>query len=387
MCSSKKGLALLTNPLSRNGGGVFDSVRNLAMSIGDGPRYSPSVMGGGDDNTQRDLMGWGNVRVESFNVRGPKTFGYTPGLARALGVLNPDLLHAHGLWTYSSLASARWSRGTKPYLVSPHGMLDKWALDNSRWKKRPIAGLYENTHLHGAACLHALNKAEADSIRAYGLGNPICVIPNGVELPAVPKESREPCETSILLYLGRLHPKKGLLNLVEAWSKVRKEVADSRWRLVIAGWDQDGHSSQIQALSARLGVSSSIDLVGPQFGAAKDVTFESASAFVLPSLSEGLPIVVLEAWSWGLPALMTPECNLPEGEASGAAIMMEHTVESIVAALRCLFSMPHADRADMGARGRLLVGERFQWRVIGRQMEAVYDWVLGSGPKPDFVLN
>ncbi|MGA2185625.1 MAG: glycosyltransferase [Bryobacteraceae bacterium] len=366
---------------------MFDSVRNLAMSIGNGLGYSPHVLGVRDQNTERDLMLWGDTRVATFDVRGPKAFGYAPALARALDSLDPDLLHVHGLWTYSSLASVRWSRGKRPYLVSPHGMLDGWALNNSRWKKRVIAALYENEHLRVAACLHALNTAEADAIRAYGLRNPICVIPNGVELPTSLTEAREARQARILLYLGRLHPKKGLLNLVEAWSQVRKEADESGWRLVIAGWDQKSHRSQIEVLSARLGVNSTVDFVGPQFGAAKTAAFSSAAAFVLPSLSEGSPMTVLEAWSWGLPILMTPQCNLPEGAATGAALMMAPDADSISAALHRLFSMSDAQRLNMGARGRRLVEERFQWRAIGRKMADVYDWVLDAGPKPEFVLD
>ena len=101
-------------------------------------------------------------------------------------MLNADLdvLSVHGLWKYCSVGSQRWHRRTgRPYVVHPHGMLEPWALRNAMWKKRVAALLYENQHLHGAACLRALSEAEAESIRSYGLRNPICVIPNGVDLP------------------------------------------------------------------------------------------------------------------------------------------------------------------------------------------------------------
>lgn len=380
-------VVFVTHSVSRLAGGLFDAVRNLANAVSGENGNSVYVLSSRDPETDRDAALWGGVKVSAFEVRGPSALGYAPGLSNALDSLDPDLLHVHGLWTYSSLASLRWSRGNKPYLVSPHGMLDGWALNNSSWKKRIIAALYENTHLRGAACLHALNIAEAEAIRAHGLRNPICVIPNGVELPTSLTRDSEARRARILLYLGRLHPKKGLLKLVEAWSMVRKEADESGWRLVIAGWDQHSHRSQIEALSARLGVNSVVDFVGPQFGAAKTVAFSSATAFVLPSLSEGLPMTVLEAWSWGLPVLMTPQCNLPEGVAAGAALMTMPDADSISAALHRLFSMSDAQCVAMGARGRRLVEERFQWRLIGRQMAEVYEWALGVGPRPGFVLN
>jgi poly(glycerol-phosphate) alpha-glucosyltransferase len=287
---------------------------------------------------------------------------------------------------YPSVAAINWSNRTKPYIVSPHGMLDPWALNNSRMKKRISAALYENRHLRGAACIHALNEAEVSAIREYGLRNPICVIPNGVELPAESQE-RPNRQSRTLLYLGRLHPKKGLPKLIEAWSLAGKEMGELGWRLVIAGWDQGGHRSELESLAAKLHVNSSIGFVGPQFGAAKSDCFREASAFVLPSLSEGLPMTVLEAWSWRLPVLMTPQCNLPEGAAAGAAIVMESEVDSILAALRRLFLMNDAEREAMGLKGRLLVEERFQWPRISQQMADVYDWVLGRGPRPHCVLD
>ena len=272
-------------------------------------------------------------------------------------------------------------------MVSPHGMLDPWALNNSRWKKRISASLYENRHLRGATCLHALNDKEAEAMRAYGLKNPICVIPNGVELPDEPEAEFSRSGIRTLFYLGRLHPKKGLPLLVESWCRVRRTAEECGWRLIIGGWDQNGHQSELRALAEKLQASSSIEFVGPQFGEAKADYFRKASAFVLPSLSEGLPMTILEAWSWRLPVLMTSKCNLPEGARAGAAIMMESNVESICEALIQLFSMETVERRAMGARGRRLVEEQFRWPRIAREMTQVYDWVLGQGPKPICVLN
>jgi poly(glycerol-phosphate) alpha-glucosyltransferase len=386
MCQPQRRLTILAGSISRAAGGVFDAMRNLAIAIKRENRYSPSVIGPRDAETDSDRSFWGDIKTEALNVWGPRGFSYTPGLRKTLALNDPHIVHVHGLWMYPSVAATSWCNRTKPYIVSPHGMLDSWALNNSRMKKQISAALYENRHLRGAACIHALNYAEVDAIREYGLRNPICVIPNGVELRTEVRE-RPPRQNRTLLYLGRLHPKKGLPKLIEAWSLAHNESGESGWRLAIAGWDQVGHRSELEALAAKLHVSSSISFVGPQFGAAKSDCFQEASAFILPSLSEGLPMTVLEAWSWRLPVLMTPQCNLPEGAAAGAAIMMESEVDSILAALRRLFSMNDAERESVGLKGRCLVEERFQWPRIGQQMADVYDWVLGHGPRPDCVLD
>ena len=328
-------IGLLTAFLGDNGAGVQVAVRRLAAAL---PKAkNVRVYGGAGVGADAGLR--------SFPIAGPMAFGYLPGLRRALESERLDLVHTHGLWMYPSVACVRWANRQRPYVVSPHGMLDPWALRNSGWKKKVAGWLYENRHLRGAACLHALNAAEAESMRRCGLRNPICVIPNGVDLPADLTAKEDSRQTHTLLYLGRLHPKKGLPQLVQAWSMVRKEAEESGWQLVIAGWDQNGHESELRAAVTQLGVADSIRFAGPQFGADKDARFKDASAFILPSLSEGLPMTLLEAWAWGLPVLMTPQCNIPEGDEAGAAIMIEHHAESIAAGLRRLFAMNDRERA------------------------------------------
>jgi len=367
-------------------GGIFDAMRNLTIAIASEKRYLPEVFSARDAYTRTDEPLWSDVLTRTFPVRGPRLFGYAPGLAAALETWNADLLHVHGIWTYPSVVAPRWSRGKRPYLVSPHGLLKPWALRNSRWKKRIAALLYENEHLHHAACLHALNAAEAAAFREYGLKNPICVVPNGTNMRdddalQVPRQGRS------ILYLGRFHPSKGLRILIEAWRAVRKEAAGAGWRLTIAGWDQNDHRAELERLANQLQVRSSVDFLGPQFGADKDRCFAAASAFALPSKSEGQPVSILEAWSWKLPVLMTPECNLPEGAAAGAAIMMEPEVNSIAAALRRLFSLTDSEREQIGRNGQSLVEKHYQWQQIGKSMTDVYDWILGQGPKPDCILS
>jgi len=346
---------------------------------------------------QDEAYGDGGNRSQSwvrlFETRGPSRFGYAPGLLKALLDSGADVVHLQGLWQFPSVACRRWARKTgKPYLVSPHGMLDPWALRNAAWKKSVAAWLYENRNLRDAACLHALSKGEAASFRRLGLKNPIAVIPNGVE-PAAEREAglpswagQIPAEEKVLLYLGRLHPKKGLRNLLTAWAQVGSEAAQSGWRLVICGWGQDGHEREIQSLARELKLTETVHFAGPQFGRAKEASYARASAFVLPSLSEGMPVSVIEAWSWGLPALITPACNLPEGYESGAALRVEAEPESIAEGLKRLFAMGEEDRRRAGEAGRRLAGERFSWKAAAVQMKRVYEWVAGRGPEPPGIL-
>lgn len=387
-------IGLLTASISRRAGGLYDATRHLAGSLHN-PPLEIQVFGLTDPDTARDRAGWGQLPIQTFAVRGPRFFGYAPTLAPALSVANLDLLHVHGLWMYPSAASRQWSqRQQKPTIITPHGMLDPWAVRNAQWKKRLVGWLYENAHLRDAACLHALCAAEAEAIRAYGLRNPICIIPNGIDSPAAtsaeptPWQAALPADAKVLFYLGRLHPKKGLPHLLSAWAAahVASEHAEP-WHLVIAGWDQGGHEAELKAQAEQLGLQTRVHFVGPQFDAAKHASYCRADACILPSFSEGLPMTVLEAWSYGLPVLMIPQCNLPEGFQADAAIQINPEPERIAQGLAALFALPDHERTAMGERGRVLVEQHFNWPHIAQQMLSVYRWVLGQGDKPDCLIN
>lgn len=289
------------------------------------------------------------------------------------------------------MANLRRSRRARcPIVIAPHGMLDPWALRNSGWKKRIAAALYERAHLEHAACLHALCASEAQAIRDFGIRNPIAVIPNGVDLPDLsgapvspPWADRVPQGAPVLLFLGRLHPKKGLRPLIEAWAMAH----EPEWRLAIAGWDQGGHGAEIEALARARGVRDSILLLGPLHGAQKAAAYRAAAGFVLPSFSEGLPMTILEAWSYGRPVLMTSACNLPEGFETGAALEIETNPAPLSERLRAFFRMAPDERSAIGGRGRKLVERSFAWPGIAEKMMSIYTWLTGGGPRPDWVAE
>ena len=385
-------IGLLTAHASRRAAGVWVGVARLAKALAE-RGLDVEIFGLADRWSHADCVVGAGPALRLHGVIGSEAFGYAPCLGRALNDRRPSLLHANGLWMYPSLASFRWSRrARRPYLISPHGMLDPWAVNHAVWKKRVVGWWFENAHLAGAACLHALTEAEARAIRAYRLTNPICVVPNGVDLPPATMPARPSWAESagdgrkILLFLGRLHPKKGLENLLAAWQDVQPAAGARDWLLVIVGWDQGGHARQLRRMAEAQGICATVCFVGPQFDQDKAASFACADAFVLPSLSEGLPIAALEAWSYGLPLLMTAACNLPEGFAAGAALPIGTDRAGIAAGLRQLFAMSDAERRDMGARGQALVRARFTWASVAERMSIVYQWVQGGGPPPWCVL-
>jgi len=353
-------VGFLVSSVSRKAGGLFQSVRGLAKAVAS-TNADVRVFGIRDEQSAVDLQEWRPLSVQTFRPR-LRVWDYSNQLVPAMLGADLDVLSVHGLWKYGSVGSQRWHRQTgRPYIVHPHGMLEPWALGNAHWKKRIAAALYEKQHLHGAACLRALSEAEARSIRNYGLRNPICVIPNGIDLPE-PSEGDAKTQSEnrkTLLYLGRLHPKKNISNLIRAWNETfnSQRGRDDQWILAIAGWDQGGYENELK----RIAVETSVRFLGPKFGAEKGECYRKCDAFILPSLSEGLPMTVLEAWSYAKPTLITPECNLPEGFDANAALRIGTTPGEIAAGLKQLVEMSDDDRAAMGTRGRSLVATRFSW--------------------------
>jgi poly(glycerol-phosphate) alpha-glucosyltransferase len=328
-----------------------------------------------------------------FPARGPLALGWAPGMARALAGAPPDLVHLHGLFTWPSHAVRAFGRRTgRPVVVAPHGMLEPVALARSAWKKRLFRLAVEDDNLRRAACLHALNAPEARGFRALGLENPVAIVPNGVDLPpgsAQPDSGalrrRFPAlpPGQLLLFLGRLHPKKGLLPLVDAWAQLEAARSLDRdgWTLVVAGPDQVGHEAEVRRRVAERGLGARVFFAGPLHGEAKAEAFAAADAFVLPSFSEGFSVAVLEAMAYRLPVLVTRACNF-DVESPGAGLLCDPDPGSVAAGLRELMSRTPAERAAMGAAGRALVERAYTWPAIAASLVAVYSWLLGGGERP-----
>ena len=292
-------------------------------------------------------------------------------------------LHIHGLWELSTAVAARAARARAlPYIVSAHGMLERWALKNKLWKKRLYSALVERANLRGAACLHALTHAEAGDYRRYGCRNPIAVIPNGVRLPETLSSSAFLAQhpslkgKRIVLFLGRIHFKKGLDLLIPAFKALISRHPEAH--LVLAGPDFEGTRARVAAQIAEEGIGNHVLFAGMLRDELKWSALAAAECYVLPSYSEGLSVSVLEAMGVGLPVVITEHCNLPEVaelEAGWVVAAERGPLESALGEV--LANTPAANRA-IGAQGRRFVAERFSWHTIARQMSELYSWVAGG---------
>ena len=307
---------------------------------------------------------------------------------------NYDVVHIHGLWRAPTRIVSRSAASSLPLVISPHGMLSPSALAVSRYKKKLVWHLWEKQSLKSARCLHALSNAEAAVIRDLFPSVPIAVIPNCVRLPddshctvsvAPPWESSIPADESVLLFLGRFHSIKGLDPLLDAWQSVASDAERHRFWLVLIGYGDDGLLARRVLHAQQSGELSRVRVLGPVFGVEKVVALESATAFVLPSFSEALPMAALEAMAHKLPVLLSTACNLPEAFNYGAALPAEPDPSALAASLRRCFLLGKSELEAIGTSGHSLVRDLFSWSQVATQYRELYSWVSGSGTKPSFV--
>lgn len=377
----------VTTGLTPAAGGPYVSVAGLVRSLLQFSQYSPVVVcplwPGGEASDDAEHWGGAPVCTASPVKRGGKRAARRQ-LAERLMRREPAVLHLHGLWDAGSLFADRMLADSRmKFVLSARGMLEPWAINHKRLKKKIFTLLFMRELFARVDLLHATSESEAESLRAYGFRQPIAVIPNGIEGPPAAEAAFAGvgAERPRLLYLGRLHVKKGLENLLEAWAMVRP----AGWSLAIAGIDEGGYQRRLEARAAELGITETVDFIGPVFGAAKWRFLASGSAFVHPSFSENFGIAVAEAMAIGLPVIATegtPWAVLAERELGW---WVQPTPAALAGALREMTSLPRSRLRVMGSEARVYAMAAFAWPAIGRSMADCYDWLTGDDTPPPCV--
>jgi len=308
-------------------------------------------------------------------------FGFRKTLLKE--AYNFDIIHIHDIWHYPNYVGYYASKKIgKPYIITTHGTLEPWALKYKGLKKRIYAALIQKRILKEASAIHAITDEEVKHIRDFGIDNNIVIIPNGINpedfqiLPSrleVEKLYPELKDKKIILFLGRIHPKKGLDILAKAFGKIARERNDVY--LLIVGPDNDGYQAEIEKMLKTEGVLNKAIFTGMLSGRKKLIALSGADLFVLPSYSEGFSMAILEAMISSLPVIITRQCNFPEIAETNAGIVIEPDVDQLSNSLMKLLDKPRLCE-EMGANGQHLVMAKFTWDKIAKQMINLYKEIL-----------
>lgn len=336
-------------------------------------------------------------RINGFDLYGPPSLLYSAQITRDAKNIDPDMfdiVHQHGIWTGISRSTLILAQNKKiPTIIAPHGSLNKWALNQSRWKKKIASTFYENENLRLASCLHATSENEISDFRNFGLRNPIAYIENGIhekyltstgnadrfrENNAIAKDKR------ILLFLSRISPKKGLTMLIDAINSIQDDFAP--WQLIIAGVDEFNHKKDIELLVKQLNLEGKIKILGSLFGQEKEDAFAAAELFILPSYSEGSPMVVLDSLVAGVPVITTKASTWSDLTKHNCGWWTDISTEAIKGALLEAIHMPTSELKQMGENGKELITLKYTWSQLAQKTILLYKWLLGVEEKPDFVI-
>jgi len=382
-CSS---ILYVTGSMFDESSGPYLSLMQTAETL-DKRGHGVTVVGTGSPGSGRPSH-W-PVEAMSFSRYGPYSLHFAPSLRRWLNS-EPwrwDVASLESVWSYvNSLVAEQCRRNKTPFMITTHGNFNPVALNISSWKKWLARHTFMKPVFNHVTCYHALTEIEYRSLREYGIREPICIIGNGIVLPDLHNlpepETLIPAECMgrrTCLYLGRLHPIKGVDRLLRAWVELQPETD---WQLVIAGDGNAAYRAELEGIAGQAR-HRNVHFVNFVRGSVKSAWLRYADFYVLPSYSEAFPMAVLESFSHGTPAMMTTTCGLPEAANFGAALEVGSSESGIMDGLVKLMSLPQSKLQNMGSRALTFVRERYDWRIICDQLEAIYGWMRGVSRAPD----
>lgn len=282
-----------------------------------------------------------------------------------------DIVQLQSMWDLRYHKIAKICRRLNiPYIETPRGMLEPWSLAQKKWKKRLALWLYQMSDLNHAACIYTTADEEAKNVKALGVKAPCSVIPNGIEIDSYK------CRTSIdvvkkqVLFLSRIHVKKGIELLLEAWSRIVSDFPG--WTLLIVGNGEAAYIESLKAMVETLGVGETVTISEPVFGEAKVRLYQSSSLFVLPSYSENFGMVIAEAMSCGVPVITTRYCPWEILNETRTGWCIDLSVDNLTNTLRQAMGMNADKLYEMGQKASLLVSEKFDYRSVAKKTMEMY---------------
>ncbi|MEZ7498682.1 glycosyltransferase [Flavobacterium sp. Arc3] len=352
--------------INKNEGGTAEYMRLLGTEL---KNHTELIVATGISESPIKIKG---VKIQFFNTNVVRWFSMLKEFHTFLVAEKPDLVHVNGIWSPQNWGFQKVAQelGIK-VILSPHGMLEPWILAQNPWKKKLGLFLYQKKAIERADCLHATALMEAENIQALGFKNPIFIIPNGIDLRDV-KEIKDYYGSQKVVFLSRIHPKKGIELLLEAW---RNSNTDG-WTLEIAG---NGDENYIENLTQSAQDLKNVSFVGAKFGEAKWDFLRSADVMLLPTYSENFGIVVAEALAVGVPVITTQGTPWEDLEVHHCGWWIHLSVFNIKLTLEEIMRMSASQIKNMGDNGQHLVRDKYEIKAIAIKMNELYQHLLNNG--------
>lgn len=316
---------------------------------------------------------------------GPRRLGRSPSMLRWLDKETKegavDLLHNHSLWMMPNIYPGWVSRRNSVSLVvSPRGTLSEWAFSSGSMIKKVFWSLAQLPALRATTCFHATSYAEYEDIRRMGFKQPVAIIPNGIDVPPITQQHKDDMRT--LLFLGRIHPIKGVDMLLKAWKVASPRFPE--WQLRIAGPDNGGYLTRMESFSVDNKLVR-VEFSGALYGESKWDAYRDAELFVLPSHSENFGMAVAEALAAGTPTIVSKGAPWSGLENERAGWWIDIGLDPLIASLEEALASPAEVLHAMGQRGREWMRHEFSWINVAYKTSEAYRWLLHGGDKPDWV--
>lgn len=295
-----------------------------------------------------------------------------------------DIIQLQSIWSYSYHQIAKIARSLKiPYIITPRGMLEPWSLAQSKWKKMLAMLLYQKTDLQNASCIFTTADMEAKHVHDLGINVPCSVIPNGIETEGYPCRASKSKIKKQVLFLSRIHIKKGIELLLDAWKRIHDIYPE--WLLMIVGNGEEKYVNSLKSKIKDLELNGCVQISEPVFGTDKIAIYQSSSLFCLPSYSENFGMVVAEAMSCGVPVITTTNCPWNILNETNTGWCIDLSIDNLEKTLREAISMDSDELYEKGQQSSKLVFENFNYKNVAKRTNELYKWIIEGGKTPEFV--
>ena len=355
--------------IDRTAGGISTYMQVLAKPLG--TMAEVHIMTHASENP----LPMENCKVHDIPRYRPFSGVWKKAVVDLLDSVRPDIVHVNCCWTPDCAMIQRLAqkRGYK-VVLTPHGMLEPWIIKRHYWtRKVPALWLYQKAAMQRADCVQATAESERDNLLKLGYNSNIKVVRLGIDADGIEmKKSWK--KTRQILFLSRVHVKKGINFLVEAADVLRNELQG--YKILVAG---EGNADYVEAMKRMIcdrGLQDIVQLVGGVYGDEKWRLFQTSDFFVLPTHSENFGLAIAESLASGTPVITTVGTPWNDLNSSNSGAWIEIGTQPLVETLRRFLSLSDEDLETMGKNGRKLIETKYSAKVMAEEMMEVYQSIV-----------